>query len=407
MSLNFQMQRRLELTLACGALFISGCVGAGAEAGGESDTSADSTTSVTETDSDTDTDPGTGTDCAGVEDECPFDGGLTHLCKQRFALGINYAWHHFGGDFGGIGPWGQLGVASDSATYSAELASMRAAGVSVLRWWMWPDFRGDGVQFDEHGDPTGLSTEAVADIQEALALAEQHDLYLVLTIFSFDNFRPDRDEAGIAIPGISPMIRDPDRQTRVLENIVRPTAQAVAASEHSERLLGWDIINEPEWAIAPTGLDPQDFTPNEDLDVVTLDEMKQFISAAAGVLHEETPDAKVSAGWAAAKWSWALADTAGLDFHQPHIYGWVNQYWPYTMTPAELGFSGKPTVMGEFYLESMPFTGDGDDSTLEQILSSWFESGFAGAWSWHFNENAGNLPLQQAFADARGCQVRY
>lgn len=351
-----------------------------------------------------------GGDCSDVDDPCPMPTGLTYACQKRFALGINYAWHHFAGDFGGIAAWSQPGVSDQPEVIDGELAEMRAGGVSVVRWWMFPDFRGDGVEFDGEDVPTGISAGAVRDVQKALELADKNDVYLVLTLFSFDNFRPTRTDSGIVIRGMSELVRDEARRAAVVENIVRPVAQAVAQSEYKHRLLGWDAINEPEWAIQATGIvsPSDDFDPDdEEFDPVTLEEMRALIEETLAVLGAETPWALRSVGWAAAKWAWALADVAGADFHQPHIYGWVNDWWPYTNTPAQLGYGDKPTVMGEYYLQSMPFAPNDGETTFQTIHESWYSNGYAGAWSWQYNENKANLPLIQAFAADKACSVSF
>jgi hypothetical protein len=285
---------------------------------------------------------------------------------------------------------------------------MKNNGASVIRWWMWPDFRGDGVQFDGAGDPTGLSAAAVADIQKALELAETNDVYLALTIFSFDNFRPTHDSGGVTIRGMSGMVTSSTRRQKLIDNVVRRAAQTVAQSPYSHRLFGWDLINEPEWAVSPQGgVGSNDFTPNPELDDISLSQMKTFINEALAALGQETPGAKRSVGWAAAKWQWAFSDISAVEFHQPHIYGWVNEWWPYTESPSDLGYGDKPTVMGEFYLASMPFSGDGDNSTFSQILGSWYDGGYAGAWPWQFADASQNLGLLQSFATGKGCPAEY
>src|SRR5690606_5047593 len=117
-------------------------------------------------------------------------------------------------------------------------------------------------------------------------------------LFSFDNFRPSRTDSGLYIPGLSGMVRDATRRTKVIENIVRPVAQAVAQSPNSRRLLGWDVINEPEWAISaePSAPSGGQFDPNGELDAVTLQEMKALINETLAVLKEETPWALRSVG---------------------------------------------------------------------------------------------------------------
>lgn len=355
------------------------------------------------------------TDCTSAPaDECPF-GGLVHACKDRFALGINYAWRDFGADFGGLSAWSLGGISGNVAAYNADLAAMKANGASVIRWWVFPDLRGDGVERDGDGIPTGLSEGAALDIQMALELAQRNDVYLVPTIFSFDAFRPDRMEGDVSVPGISALVESETGRAALVDNIVTPLAEAAAQSPYASRLLGWDVINEPEWAIEATGSAPsgEDFTPNPELDAVPLDAMKAFITASLVALEAATPDAKRSVGWAAAKWAWAFADVTEVDFNQPHIYAWVNDYWPYTTAPGELGYPDRPVVMGEYYLMDGPF--DSDTPSFETVMNSWYDAGYAGAWSWQYFDGCVarpgdpdlDLTLIADFAAAKGCSTIY
>jgi hypothetical protein len=349
-------------------------------------------------------------DCGTKTDACPFAAGLSAACEKRFGLGVNYAWHNFGGDFGGLAQWSIKGVSQDAAAVATDLDKMAMNGVSVIRWWMFPDFRGDGVQFDANGDPSGLSPEVAADIDKALELAEARNLYLVFTIFSFDNFRPDKTDSGVMIRGMSPMVSSAARRAKLIANIVKPAAHAAATSRHANHLLGWDVINEPEWAITATNSNPQDFSPNTELTAVSLADMKSLITESLAALKTETPTALRSVGWAAAKWSWAFNDITDLEFNQPHIYGWVDKYWPYTTAPTALGYPPRPTVYGEFFLQSMPFvdaSNTTDVATYDTILTSWYMSGYAGAWGWDFSSASASLPLIKAFSEAKGCTVKF
>ncbi|MGE5785176.1 MAG: hypothetical protein ACM3ZE_11325 [Myxococcales bacterium] len=353
-------------------------------------------------------------ECAGTTDECPMTTGLSYACKQRFALGINYAWRNFGSDFGGLEAWSLVGPSGSADAYNADLARMRANGASVVRWWMFPDLRGDGIEMDGDGNPTGITDTAVADIEKALELAQRNDLYVVFTLFSFDAFRRSRTESKVEIPGLTPIVTDADRRAKLIANVVRPVAKAVADSKYSTRMLGWDVINEPEWAIKATGSHDQDFSPNSELDAVPLDDMKALINESLTVLEEVTPRALRSVGWAAAKWSWAFTDVTKIDFNQPHIYGWVNDYWPYTTAPADLGYKNdRPVVMGEFYLLPGPF--EKKTPTFSEIVQSWYKNGYAGAWAWDFYSGCGpntptvavDLRLIKQFSDDKGCSVSF
>jgi len=352
----------------------------------------------------------TSVSCTTGNDACPVVNGLSAACEKRFGLGINYAWHNFAVDFGGLKQWSQSGVSVAPDAFAADLDTMKANGVSVVRWWMFPDFRGDGITFDASGDPSGISAEVAADLDKALELAEARNLYLVFTIFSFDAFRPDKTDSGVTVRSISPMVSDATRRAKLIQNVVTPVAHAAAQSAHASHLLGWDVINEPEWAIKATGMNGQDFSPNTDLTPVALADMKALIGESLAALKTETPKAQRSVGWAAAKWSWAFQDITDLEFNQPHIYAWVDAYWPYTQMPSQLGYPAKPTVYGEFFLTAMPFTDSTntkDTAAFADILGTWYTNGFAGAWAWDLTTNSANVGLIKSFATAKGCSVQF
>jgi hypothetical protein len=315
--------------------------------------------------------------------------------------GLNYAWLYFGADFGGIAAWSQPGVAANAAEHSQRLARMRASGISTVRWWVFPDFRGDGISFDGSDMAQGLQASTMADLDRALELAEQHDLYLMLTLFSFDAFRYSRTEGNVYIRGLSPIARDESRRSALLENVVRPVARRVEASARRHRMIAWDVINEPEWAIAgPNRHGGPDFTPDHDLDAISHEQMETFISSVITVLRTESR-ALVSVGAAATKWAtaWSQLDT---DFHQFHIYDWVHRDYPYDSPPAAYGLTDKPVVMGEF-----PLGGLGG-SSYGEVVRYWYENGYAGALGWDYNgASAGELAGVKAFADAHPCETRY
>lgn len=333
-------------------------------------------------------------------DTCPApNGGVTWSCEKRFMYGVNYAWKAFAGDFGGVPSWGQSGVSGNVSAISADLADMHAHGASVIRWWMFPDFRGAGVTFDASDTPTGLGGTAVADIQKALELAQQNDVYLMFTLFSFDGFRPTADNHGIHVPSIAPIVTDATRRAALMD-VVRQVAQTVAASPDANRMIAWDVINEPEWAIS--GSDPYGdppFTPTSSLDSVTFAQMQTFIEQTVGVLHSQS-SALVTVGGAAAKWAkdWTQV---GVDFYSLHIYDWVDNGWPYTNPPSTYGL-GKPIVMQE-----MAFNGL-NGTSFATVVQSFWDTGYAGAlpWAWDGATDANKTALQ-TFASQHSCETNY
>jgi hypothetical protein len=337
------------------------------------------------------------------QDSCAVSAGVEWLCKKRFMYGVNYAWHTFAADFGGNQAWSQPGIAAEPAV-EAELRTMAEHGINVVRWWLWPDFRGDGVAFDASDTPTGLGGTALADLNRALELADTFDLYLMLTPFSFDNFRPTRMEAELRVRGMKPIATDDTKRRALIENVVAPLARAVEASPFKDRMIAWDIINEPEWAVTGPSMhggDPE-FDPMDELEPLTHAQMETFLRDVNTSLRENS-SALITVGGTAIKWAhaWSKLD---LDFHQFHMYDWVNMYWPYSKSPTDYGLTDKPVVMGEFPINGL--TG----VSYSELLESWFSNGYAGALGWAFTDtmfNSGDYSAVKAFADAHACETRY
>ena len=348
---------------------------------------------------------GTGGNAASgtCQDSCALSAGVSWMCKQRFMYGVNYAWHTFAADFGGNLAWNQPGISAEPAV-EEELRTMAENGINVVRWWLWPDFRGDGVTFDAADTPIGLGGSALADLARALELAHANDMYLMLTLFSFDNFRPTRTEGELRIRGIYPMVTEEEKRRALIETVVVPVARAVEASPYKQRMIAWDMINEPEWAVTGASMyggDPE-FDPMPDLESVTHAQMEAFLrDVGAGLRAHST--ALITVGGTAFKWAhaWSMLD---LDFHQFHMYDWVNMYWPYNKSPKDYGLDDKPVVMGEFPLNGL--TG----VSYSQLMESWFGNGYAGALGWAFTDaefNAGDYASVKAFADAHACETRF
>jgi hypothetical protein len=120
------------------------------------------------------------------------------------------------------------------------------------------------------------------------------------------------------------------------------------------------------------------------------------------VLRDESPTPLVSVGAAAVKWAhaWKNLDT---DFHHFHMYKWINDWWPYTMSPSELDLADKPLVMGELPMDQLD-TG----IPYSAVIGSWWDDGYAGAMSWQYNEaTAAELDNVKTFADLHLCETRY
>jgi hypothetical protein len=336
----------------------------------------------------------TGGTASCMGDSCAFANGVSWQCRKRFMYGVNYAWESFGGDFGGYAD--QRGVSQNTSAVGSKLQSWASNGVNVIRWWVWPDFRGNGVTFSGT-NPTGLGGTALADLEAALTLANQHDVYLMLTLFSFDNFKTAAPKANLSL-----FATDTARRQALVTNVIRPFARAAQASANSRRLIAWDVINEPEWSVTGASLYGGDeaFDPQDDVEPVTHTQMETLLRDVITGLRAES-SALVTVGAAAMKWknAWSRLD---LDFYQFHIYDWVHTSgWPYNRTPTQYGVNGKPVVMGEF-----PPAGVAGAS-YRTVVDYWYGNGYAGALPWQDSTFTINFPNVKSFADAHVCETQY
>jgi hypothetical protein len=324
---------------------------------------------------------------------CPSPTGVTWQCERRFMYGLNFAWQSFGGDFGGYG--NQRGVAQNTSAINTKLTNWASNGVNVIRWWVWPDFRGNGVTFSGT-NPTGLGSTTLADLEAALTLANQHDVYLMLTLFSFDGFKSAAQRANMSV-----FATDAARRQALVTNVIRPFARAAQASANSRRLIAWDVINEPEWAVTGPGIGgDQAFDPQDNMQLVTHAQMNTLLADVIAGLRAES-SALITIGAAAMKWknAWLSLDQ---DFYQFHIYDWVHTGgWPYNRTPSQYGVAGKPVVMGEF-----PPAGVGG-ANFRTIVDYWYGNGYAGALPWQDGTYTINFPNLKSFADAHACETQY
>ena len=363
----------------------------------------------------------TGT-CATSTDTCPAPkGGVTVNCKKRFTYGVNYAWSSFAGDFGGIPTWSQKGVAADKAARTTDLTDMKNNGVDVVRWWMFPDLGGDGVKLDSSKTPSGIGSTVVADINAALDIAAQLDLHIKLTLFSFDSFWNEFTDNGITFPSLQPIATDSIKRAALIKNVVIPIAQAVEASPNKDRMVAWDVINEPEWSIA-AGSDPygdQAFDPTtsgsngKTMATVIFAQMETLVKDVVTALHGAS-SAQVTVGSAAVKWGKAWSHV-GLDFYDFHWYGWVDQYFPHTKTPTDYKVDDKPVVVGEFPLNpSSDSTGQSFGGiAYGKLVDDFLAAGYAGVQGWAFSETstafswASGKANVKTWADAHPCFTHY
>jgi hypothetical protein len=285
-------------------------------------------------------------------------------------VGVNLAWYNWDQDFLDNG-WDTRFTA-----IKAQFDTMASQGVHAVRWWVFPDGNTaplwSGAQ--EGSTCTGLPTNWVTHMVEMADYAKSKNIRIYFCFTSFDwgyngrswNHDDIFDNATI--------------RKSFLDNAVKPILQALGTHEG---VMGWDVINEPEWLIqSADGGDP-----NGSCESFSLANMRAFAKDVADYVHLYAKQG-VSVGSASMKWcggQYQFWTGLGLDFYDFHWYDWATPYFnPFTTAPSALGLE-KPCIIGEM----MPNPQSASIAmTHQQVLEKLYANGYAGYMPWAWNDSA-------------------
>lgn len=305
--------------------------------------------------------------------------------QPEFLPGINYAWKTYGGDFGGIRKWKRFSVSENPNPYIQDFARMETTGSRIVRWWMFPDLRGDGIRIQDGTVRPGKTL--FQDVQKALEIADQHNLYLVLCLFSFEAFASERMDGGIRIRNLEDILNNAVLRLSLLQNVIGPLARTVQESPYAHRLLAWDLINEPEWSVKGQNRygDPP-YYPLDSVRPVEHEFMEAFLMDLAHTIRQQG-DARITVGQVAPRYRNAWSKV-GLDFYQWHLYSWMEERDIYHSQAPVKEFCA-PVVLGEIPMGPLKPKHEVDASLSEKegfrrMIQEMEENGWAGAWVWSY-----------------------
>jgi hypothetical protein len=287
------------------------------------------------------------------------------MLTNRFVVGVNLPWVHYGGDFG-ANAWRPAGGLSQPDRYAeadATLARIADRGISLIRWFVLCDARA-GVRIAADGRPTGLDNATARDLDAAIALLEKRSLRAVFVLLDFLLAQRGRVVNGVQTRGRVTWLRGEHARGALVERVLRPLAAHVngAAAVHA-----WDLLNEPEWVtLGWGGLDPWQ--------CVSARTMRRFLRDCVAGVRSVSP-APVTVGLSSAR-GLPLVRDLGLDFYQVHWYDHVDPPASLAAPVADLGLDA-PLVLGEFPTA-------GSSQRPSGILATARGAGYAGAWAWSF-----------------------
>jgi hypothetical protein len=280
-----------------------------------------------------------------------------------FVRGVNLPWLSYGNDFGRSAwhPSGGLARPDARALLDDVFATLASAGACVVRWFLLCDGRA-GLCEDPGGAPEGLDDRAFEDFKLAVSAAEAHGLSLIPVLLDFHWCHPPRESDGVRCGGRAHQLSDSGHRRALLEHVLRPL---LARFGGREGIVGWDLINEPEWVtFSWRSWDP--------VHAVLPDAMVDYMGEAAALVHDCT-DHLATVGLASAA-ALPHVRNLGLDLYQVHWYDRIEPASPLA-TPVSTWAVERPVVLGEF-----PTRGSAR-SPLD-IERAARDAGYAGALAW-------------------------
>lgn len=328
-----------------------------------------------------------------------------------FLSGINYPQYmYYGGDIATLSSvdpdcnW-SYSSAFDYRAIDADFAEMQASGVHVVRWWLFGDGRG-APEFDLNRMVTGFDATFFDHMDQAMEIAAHHNIYIIWSLWDFlafehgnwlcggtalgdlyssiDKLPPEERDALMAhlkiaqsapegwVPGSagqaggqSCMINAGGHRNLVTDtsaggaqdsffnNALIPMLRRYA---NNRNIIGWEIMNEPEWALNQNEYTGQNPTVQEPVDV---SQMRAFFQRFTQAVHAYAPRQYATVGSASLKFMGfgqylqpGIWSGLGFDYYGAHYYGWMDSSFnngspmsiDYNTTQSRLD---APVVIGE------------------------------------------------------------
>jgi hypothetical protein len=294
-----------------------------------------------------------------------FGSQVTIDGQPTFLAGVNYPYKSEE-DFGS-GAWGYSGVAQSTTNLEidTDFSNLEASGVRVIKWRLFNDGRYSPV-FNARGYATGVSDHFYDDLDAALALARKHNLYIVFSLFDSGLWTTSCSLDGVQTGGHADTLTTADKRQALLDNAIVPTLKHIG---HDDRVLGFEIIAEPEWGV--TQLNQQ----QDNRIKVPLDDVRSFVGQIAAAVHLYTSGfATLESNRASNMTYWR---GLGLDYYSFSWYDWLQPWEPLDRPAATFGLD-RPIILGEFPSYGSPHY------SLPQVFDIALRQGYAGALAWSY-----------------------
>jgi mannan endo-1,4-beta-mannosidase len=321
---------------------------------------------------------------------------IRHQGRDHYLSGFNIAWFDFARDVG-------RGVNEPRLRRAA--GDLLSVGGNTMRWWIHTD-GSTTPEWGTVGDErlvVGPGPSFIADMQRALDIAAEYEVFIVPSLWSFDMLR-DNEQRRPPVQDNYRLLTDDAVLQSYLDAALTPMVEALSGHP---ALIAWELFNEPENMTESWFRSDQNFYGGS---VPTLPQLQRAQGKMAAAIHRAAMDqgdtALVTTG--SKSMGKYTSDAAGgtnlyrddrlvaaadgdtlavLDFYEPHYYDNEGDRgaWSVFHHPASHWEVDKPIVIGEFYtLEALDVLGE--PVAPRQMCQRLVELGYAGGWPWQWNE---------------------
>ena len=211
----------------------------------------------------------------GIQQQTQAQNRINFYGRNLFMNGMNIAWVNFASD---IGPG-----AVDTATFRKIFQTIHANGGNSMRFWLHTN-GANTPAFNSNGYVTGPGVNAIQDLKNILAIAQQNDIGLQLSLWSHDMLNQSELDSTQLLRN-SELITDTAYTMAYIRNSLIPMVQALKGNP---AIIGWEVFNEPEGISNEFGWSGRDHVPMADI--------QRTINLIAGAIHRTDPSAKVTSG---------------------------------------------------------------------------------------------------------------
>lgn len=292
-----------------------------------------------------------------------------------FMIGANTPWDN----------WNDFGGNYNPDFWEKEFARMHAIGINSSRIWISCDGAGQ-PSFDTLGNILPPTQAFWNNMDDMMAKAQKHQIYIIATIMSFDHFDQSKpnNEKWRAMIGCTQKINT------YIDLFLVPLVNRYKTNPY---LFSIDICNEPDWIFE-----------NKKCGHLPWEYLQMFGGMCAAAIHKTDSNVLVSVGSAYVKYNsskyegnkWSdknLQEITGdslayMDFWHIHYYDWVKTFFnsPFLESPTFFDLTDKPCIIGEAPGRNTKY---GFPITYLEIYEKPYQLGYSGVYPWTSN-NAGS-----------------